>query len=383
MATAYQIEASGDWVMFNAYANRNQAGTALYVRLYEWSGADEIGMWKSTDDGATWNPVGTNFVPGGGGQARAGSGLRVGDVIYIPYQEWVNLPFPAVVSSQLKMARFDMSTDQWLSPWSGPFTDAGGFPAGFDLYIHACQCGVRSDGTLVVLFTNWIWDVTNQRSRWQCVTVNGSGSWGTAVDVSSYQVVFGAPGPIQGNLAIDSADTAHFVFPLSGTGYVHVSWTSGGALSGATTIAAVGNLYNSVIANISGVESLLIAANPTPLHGVYSTPVSAISFTFTAGLTAQEVQWLAANGNTVCASSPQSGTGGGGWDDIVQTPLIDLGWGTPETIEAGAELWSNWTSNRTSAEIAYVAESYNDFTPWFLRYPVSVGIGPACRYYAM
>ena len=245
---------------------------------------------------------------------------------------------------------------------------------------------MRSDGTFVVLFSNWYWWTSgdlNTYSKWQCVTVSSSGSWGSPVDISSYQVAAGAPGPIQGNLAIDSADTAHFVFPLQGTGYVHVSLTASGALSGTTTIAAVGNLYNAVIANISGVESLLIAANPTPLHGVYSTPISAISFTFTAGLTAEEVQWLAANGNTVYASSPQSGTGGGGWDDIVQTPLIDLAWGTPETIESGAELWGNWTSNRTSAEIGYVIENWNDFTPWFLRYPVASGQGPACRYYAM
>ena len=362
MPTAYQIENSGDWVSYDAYPIRNAAATAIYTRLYNWSGADEVGMYKSVDEGVTWSPVGVNFVPGGGANSYAGSGVKIGDVIYIPYQYWFDIPFPGTQHAEVAMARFDMNTDSWLAPWLSGILESD--------YIHSLQCGARSDGSLVVAYTSW--DGAVSRSR-MYTTVDVAGVWSAA---STMRASIADVERFIGPVAVDSTDTAHFFYPTNpgGIGISHRQLSSAGILPAPAVVTADGGYFlNSAIVTISGVESVAFSGNPVPslIPTIYTSPVATAAFTATAAPTSEQLQWITAITSSLYAAWPGAVGGGGDFIGVDQAVLQDGVWSAQETIESGAATWFEWTVNAMSAtELGFVLGDFDDFTPWFLLYPL-------------
>jgi hypothetical protein len=376
----------------------------LYVRLFEHN-HDNIAVWKSTDSGATWSQVSGGITTQLGNTFIPGCGTVSGSVMYITFNEYDFGATPD--TSFISVARFDMATDTWLSTWTGTALAAGGGGVAFSAWN---QCGVRSDGSLVIAYLhNEPIGIDFQR-KWKYVTCDSSGVFGADGDLSSgWQTWNGVSSEAMvGPIAIDSADRAHFFYLESQSGSstadlqtLHHSLTLAGSLSSAsvavdyTTTTGTGGGGNrthpSLTATISGTESVLFAVGdgdgngPDPEYpAVLYSDVTLQSWTYAVNtnFADHDQQWMCNLGSTVYGTWPESqvtgeytgvriGTFSGSWS------------GTETTVNDGAggePTWNWWTMNALGGDaIGFVLEDFSTEEPWFLRYPI---VQSANRWYA-
>lgn len=384
MATAYEIVA-GNYRPRHAIAH--EYGGNIYVRLWH-RNDDEMSVWKSTDQGATWAQAGGVIYCGNGQTFIPGCGTSSGSIIYVTYHHASSSP------DSLRVARYDMGADDWISTWTGPDVP----------FSQWNQCGVRSDGSLVIIYLHTEPTGINFQRKWKYVTCTSSGSFGSPVELSTaWQTWSSTQLDVQlGPVIVDPSDTAHFFYLRSESSsssgdlqLMYRSLTSGGSL-GSETLAVdfdgtVLNPRGGVAVSIVGTDSVVYALTdgngvvnaPAMLHGA----ATGVPATYTVHSTIDTTQQgVAKIGTAIWGTWPLSEVSGEFTG--VQVGLFTGGaWGATETVNDGTGGEPTWTWWMVSAlgtgALGFVLDHYNDETAWFLRYPVSAGPGPAARYYAM
>ena len=379
MATAVQI-AGGNYRPRHAIAHKY--GSALYVRLWHRTN-DELSVWKSTDDGATWAQAGGTVYIGNGSTFYPGCGTANGSIIYVTYWHF---------GGSVKIARYDMAADDWTTDLSGPTVP----------FSQWNQCGFRSDGTLIVVYLHTEetspGSGTFQRKWHYWTSSSGSVALSTAWQTWSSTQLDYQIGP----LVVAADDSAHFFYlrSLSGsssadTQLMHRRLDSGGSI-GSETVAydlAASVAFNprgGVSMSMASVDSVLYALTegdgitdaPAMLHGA----ATGAPGTYTIHPTiATDQQGVAKISSTAWGTWPVSQSSGEYTG--VQIGVFSSGaWGATETVNdgtGGEPTWTWWMVSPLGTDaLGFVLDDYNNEWPWFMRHPVSAGQGPAARYYA-
>lgn len=382
MATAYQI-AGGNYRPRHAIAHKY--GANLYVRLWHRNN-DELSAWKSTDDGATWAQAGGVVYCGNGQTFIPGCGTSSGSIIYCTYHHASSTP------DSLRVARYDMAADDWTTTWTGPDVP----------FSQWNQCGVRSDGSLVIIYLHTEPIGLDFQRKWKYVTCTSGGTFGTPADLSTAWQTW--PTVAQdGNLGpviIAADDSAHFFYHRSVSGsssgdleLMHRRLSSGGALGAETTVIALdgtrGRARGGVAMTMASVDSVLyamtdgngISNKPAMMHGAATAAPATYAIHPTIATDQQGVTKVGTTGYGTWPVSQVSGQYTG-----VQIGVFSAGaWGATTTVNDGASgepTWVWWMVSALGTDaLGFVLDNYSTEHPWFLRHPV--GIGPAARYYAM
>ncbi|NPV90098.1 MAG: hypothetical protein HPY50_04890 [Firmicutes bacterium] len=171
----------------------------LYLPVLGWDSWDGYRMFKSLDGGTTWNAQDTDNDINDTAWARVeGCTAKLGNVLYLAYWSYDGN------DGTLKIARFDMDTDTWLSSISSTITrTAGSYENTYSLSL-----GLRSNGDIicgVALPMENVNGTDYRRAGWVKYSAAAS-TWGSVIPFNS-----GVEYPISSPmLSIDSEDRAHF-----------------------------------------------------------------------------------------------------------------------------------------------------------------------------
>lgn len=384
-----------------AVANRYNGN--VYVRLVkvvfnEILGYDQswMGMWKSTDDGATWaqvdadkilgdyNSTNSTFIPGCGTVDPADPAT-----IHVSYNYYVFSV--GVQTSQLNIARFDCVTDTWLADTLGPDFSAPRYSVG---YAQNSQLGFRSNSTVVLFYrhTQEVPPIT-LNIEYRVWTVAGGEQ-----DLSTVLASGGAEfldWTLLGSVIIDPNNIAKFFYVMSASGtsindsaLMYRELDASDALGVevvAVDYALPGNKligrYGGVSVAISTVENTVYGLadftnfpdfNPTMLFGPSTAVPATTEIDLTNTLATQAVTKI---GDVVYAVWPYSNTSGSRLQGIVFGEFYEGVWYPAVTVNDGTTgepdfiyCTINGVDDADGEALLFVLENWDDETAWYVQY---------------
>ena len=176
------------------------------------SNTTHLMMFKSTDNGDTWNPV-----------DRAGA--QAATVGYTYYPHYPQIPGATIYCFYAngnfpRLIHFDLTTETWGSPSADAISQSQSNPS--------MAMTVLSDGTEVIIYVVL---VAGQR-QYQIKTYSG-GVFSAPVVVDTFSALFTLPA-----LAVDSNDRVFIAYGGTAPSATKVAVFAGGVITGTSTIAA-------------------------------------------------------------------------------------------------------------------------------------------------